>query len=133
MALYGLAAATFLTCLLFPLISSHFVEPYVVDVYGRTASLSTGNIIIMTIMMAMVMLFPLSFIRYGHGVRVVEAYLGGANVNSSVRFLGSASAVEDVTMHNYYLRGLIDEAWLCRWGVIGGAALLAVMLMMAYL
>ena len=34
-ALYGLAAATFLTCLLFPLISSRFVEPYVVDVYGE--------------------------------------------------------------------------------------------------
>ena len=48
-----------------------------------------------------------AFIRYGRGVKVVDAYLGGANVNSSVRFLGSASAVEEVTMHNYYLRGLI--------------------------
>jgi ech hydrogenase subunit A len=130
-ALYGLSAATFLTCLLFPLISSRFVEPYVVDVYGQSASLSQGNIIIMTIMMAMVMLFPFSFISYGHGVKVVDAYLGGANVNSSVRFLGSASAVENVTMHNYYLRSLFDETWLSRWGVIGSAVLLAVMLVMA--
>src|ERR1035438_7273849 len=28
-ALYGLSAATFLACLLFPLISLHFIEPYV--------------------------------------------------------------------------------------------------------
>lgn len=132
-ALYGLSAATFLTCLFFPLISSHFVEPYVVDVYGQSASLSQGNIIIMTIMMAMVMLFPFSFISYGHGVKVVDAYLGGANVNSSVRFLGSASEVENVTMHNYYLRSLFDETWLSRWGVIGSAVLLAVMLVMACL
>jgi ech hydrogenase subunit A len=132
-ALYGLSAATFLTCLLFPLISSRFVEPYVVDVYGQSASLSQGNIIIMTIMMAMVMLFPFSFISYGHGVKVVDAYLGGANVHSSVRFLGSASAVENVTMHNYYLRSLFDETWLSRWGVIGSAVLLAVMLVMACL
>jgi len=132
-ALYGLSAATFLTCLFFPLISSRFVEPYVVDVYGQSASLSQGNIIIMTIMMAMVMLFPFSFISYGRGVKVVDAYLGGANVHSSVRFLGSASAVENVTMHNYYLRSLFDETWLSRWGVIGSAVLLAVMLVMACL
>ena len=132
-ALYGLATATFLTCLLFPLISSRFVEPYVVDVYGQTASLSPGNVIIMMIMMALVMLFPLSFLRYGRGVKVVDAYLGGANVDRSVSFLGSANAVEEVAMHNYYLRGLISEAWLFRWGVIGCTALLAAMLILAYL
>lgn len=132
-ALYGLAAATFLTCLLFPHISSRFVEPYVLDVYGKTATLSQGNIIIMTIMMAMVMLFPLSFIRYGRGVKVVDAYLGGANVNSSTRFLGCASAVEEVTMHNYYLRGLVSEAWLSRWGAICGAGILAAMLFLSFL
>jgi len=132
-ALYGLATATFLTCLLFPLISSRLVEPYVVDVYGQTASLSPGNVIIMTIMMAMVMLFPLSFIRHGRGVKMVDAYLGGANVKGGVRFLGSANAVEEVTMHNYYLRGLLSESVLSRWGVLGCAVLLVVMLMVANL
>lgn len=132
-ALYGLAAATFLTCLLFPLISSSFVEPYVVDVYGQSASLSPGNIIIMTIMMAMVVLFPFGFIRYGGGVKMVDAYLGGANVDGSVRFLGSGNAVEAVTIHNYYLRDLISESWLSRWGGMGGTALLVVMLIVAYL
>jgi ech hydrogenase subunit A len=134
-ALYSLAAATFSTCLLFPLISTRFVEPYVVDVYGQTASLSQGNIIIMVCMMAMVMLFPLSFIRYGRGrgVKVVDAYLGGANVDDSVHFLGSASNVEAMTMHNYYLRGLLSENWLSRWGVIGAAVMLVAMLLVAYL
>ena len=68
-ALYGLSAATFLACLFFPLISSRFIEPYVYAVYGQSASLGQGNIIIMIIMMAMVMLFPLSFINYGRGVQ----------------------------------------------------------------
>ena len=104
-----------------------------VDVYGKTAALGAGNIIIMTIMMALVMLFPLSFIRHGRGVRVVDSYLGGANLDGSVSFLGSADAVEEVTLHNYYLRGLISEAWLFRWGVIGCTALLAAMLILAYL
>jgi ech hydrogenase subunit A len=126
-ALYGLSAAAFLACLFFPLISSRLIEPYVFSVYGQSASMSQGNIIIMTIMMVMIMLFPLSFINYGRGVRVTDAYLGGANVPSSARFLGSGNAEHDVKTNNYYLRGFVSEAWLSRWGVLCGTALLALM------
>jgi ech hydrogenase subunit A len=130
-ALYGLSGATFLACLFFPLISSVLIEPYVAGVFGQSVAMSQGNIIIMTIMMVMVMLFPLSFINYGRGVKVMDAYLGGANVQSSVRFLGSGAQVQDVTMNNYYLRGVLSEAWLARWGVLSSTALLAVMLLLA--
>jgi ech hydrogenase subunit A len=132
-ALYGLSAATALACLLFPLISIRFVEPYIYQVYGQSASLGEGNIIIMTIMMAMVMLFPVSFMSYGRGVKVVDAYLGGANVHSSVQFRSIADSVQDVEIGNYYLRNIFSEAWLSRWGVIGCAALLVAMLTVAFL
>ena len=131
-ALYGLAAATFLACLFFPLISTIFIEPYIAGVFGQSVSMSHGNIIIMTIMMVMVMLFPLSFINYGRGVKVMDAYLCGANVQRSESFLGSGSHVEPVTMHNYYLRGFFTEAWLSRWGVRSAAGLLAIMLVLAF-
>jgi ech hydrogenase subunit A len=130
-ALYGLSAATFLACLFFPLISSWMIEPYVFSVYGQSASMSQGNIIIMTIMMIMIMLFPLSFINYGRGVRVTDAYLGGANVHSSTRFLGSGNAEHDVISNNYYLRGFVSEAWLSRWGVISSTVLLVLLLLAA--
>jgi ech hydrogenase subunit A len=130
--LYGLAAATFSACLFFPLLSSVLIEPYVVQVYGQVAALSQGNIIVMTLMLLMVMLFPLSFLNYGRGVRVTDAYLGGANAHSSVRFIGSASQVQDVVIGNYYLRGFLSELWLSRWGVIGSTTLLAVMLAAAF-
>src|ERR1039458_5077074 len=87
-ALHGLSVATFLACLLFPLISTYFIAPYVAEVYFHSATLpdgdiiGRGNTIIMTIMMAMVMLFPITFINYGRGVRVTDAYLGGANLRS---------------------------------------------------
>jgi hypothetical protein len=87
----------------------------------------------MTIMMGMVMLFPLSFMNYGRGVKVVDAYLGGANVHSSVRFRSTADSVQDVAIGNYYLRNIFSEAWLSRWGVISCAALLAAMLTLAFL
>ena len=131
-ALYGLSTATFLACLFFPVISSSFIEPYILCVFGQSASMSHGNIIIMTIMMVMILLFPLSFINYGRGVRVTDAYLGGANVQSSVRFLGSQNEVQNVTMNNYYLRDFFNEAWLSRWGALSCAALLGIMLVLAF-
>jgi ech hydrogenase subunit A len=134
-ALYGLSAATALACLLFPRISSFFIEPYIYAVYGPSTflGLGEGNVIIMTIMMGMVMLFPLSFMNYGRGVKVVDAYLGGANIRSSVQFRSTANTVQDVEIGNYYLRNIFSEAWLSRWGMIGCSALLVAMLMLAFL
>ena len=126
-ALYSMAVATFLACLLFPLISSGFVVPYILDVYGKSASLGQSNVIIMMIMMAMVLLFPLSLIGQGHGAKVVDAYLGGANIQSSVRFRTIAGTVQDVSIGNYYLQNFFNEAQLSRWGVIGCTMLLTVM------
>lgn len=132
-ALYSLSAATFLACLLFPLISSRLIEPYILGVYGQTASLAPGNIVIMTIMMVMILLFPLSFINYGRGVKVMDAYLGGANLNSSVRFLGPAGQPQEVTLGNYYLRNFFDEGQLARWGAWTCAILLVLMLGCSFL
>ena len=126
-ALYGLSAATFLTCLLFPLISSFFIKPYILAVYGNFADLGQGNVIIMTIMMAMVLLFPLSLIGQGEGPKVVDAYLGGANVKGGERFRTIAGTVQDVSIGNYYLQNFFNEVQLSRWGVIGCTMLLAAM------
>jgi ech hydrogenase subunit A len=132
-ALYGLAAITFCTCLLFPFISARFVEPFVAGLYGQSASMSHGNILIMTLMMAIVLLFPLSFLNYGRGVKVMDAYLGGANLHSSVQFRGAVGEVQKVSMHNYYLREFWNESWLFSSGVMCTAGILVVMLVLSML
>ncbi|HOX56580.1 MAG TPA: proton-conducting transporter membrane subunit [Candidatus Paceibacterota bacterium] len=126
-ALSGLSVVTALACLLFPLISAWLIQPYVVSVYGQCGVLTHGNVVIMTIMMVMILLFPLSFINYGRGVRVTDAYLGGANLHSSTRFLGAGNTEHDVATNNYHLHGLLSEAWLARGGVICAAALLVLL------
>jgi hypothetical protein len=100
--------------------------------YGHATYLDRGNVIIMVIMMALILLFPITFFNYGRGVRVTDAYLGGANLQSSIRFAGSANQVQSVTIGNYYLRGFFSESWLTRWGEITSAVLLAVMVVMAF-
>jgi ech hydrogenase subunit A len=129
-ALYGLSIVTFLTCLLFPLVSKIMIEPYVINIYGPTTFMSHGNVVIMIIMMSVVILFPFAFLWHGHA-RVTDAYLGGANAHSSVRFVGCASQEQTVTVGNYYLREFFSESWLCRWGVVSCSAFLAVMVAMA--
>jgi hypothetical protein len=62
---------------------------------------------------------------------VTDAYLGGANVQSSVRFRSSVGAVQEVAMNNYYFSGVFKEVWLGRWGRLCGAALLVVMVLKA--
>lgn len=131
--LYGLSVATALACLLFPLISKHYIEPYVAMVYGQTACMAQGNIIIMMIMMTLVLLFPVTFLNYGRGVRVTDAYLGGANVQSSTRFRTTADTVDEVTIGNYYLHNLFNESQLAFWGVAGSAVLLGLMFLLAFL
>ena len=133
-ALHTLSAATFLTCLFFPFLSTHFIEPYVLAHYGTSVSMSPGNVTLMTIMMAMVTLFPLSFLHTGPRAKVMSAYLGGANLeHSSVRYRGGSGTPRDLTLENYYLRTLIPEASLVRWGTVACAALLGVILLLAAL
>jgi ech hydrogenase subunit A len=132
-ATWGLAAATFLACLSFPLISAWFVEPYVRGVYGQSGSFAQGNLVIMGLMMAIVLLFPLSFLYHGKRAKVVEAYLGGANLHSSTRFVGSGGAETSVAMQNYYLRELLSESWLSRWGVTCCVMLLIGMFVVVFL
>jgi ech hydrogenase subunit A len=132
MVLYALSAATFGTCLFFPLISSLMIEPYIEVVFHQSHFMSQGNVVIMMIMMAMILLFPLGYLVRGRKSRVVEAYLGGANVHSSMRFMGGANQVQTVTMGNYYLRNFFSEPWIFGCGVVSCAALLAIMFIVAF-
>jgi ech hydrogenase subunit A len=133
LAMGGLAALTFLACLLFPLISLAFIEPYVKTVYGQSASLGTGNITIMVMMMGLVMLFPVGILMRGSGSKVVDPYLCGANIENTVTFVGSAGTVENMAMNNHHMRNVVNEKWLLRGGVIVCSAMLVLMVVMACL
>jgi ech hydrogenase subunit A len=126
-ALGGLAALTVAVCGTYPLVSSLLIEPYVRDVYGKTTTLSQGNVVIMLIMLGLVALFPFTFFVYGRRVKVVDAYLGGANADSSFSFQGARGELKAVEIRNYYLGGIFGERNLLLVGVIAGTALALVM------
>jgi len=128
-ALGVLAALVVLTCVSFPLISGQFIEPYIGGGFQAADSvLGHSNLVGMALMLGMVAMFPLSFFNYGRKVRVADAYLAGANVESAdgqARFQGSAGAVRDMTMHNYYVDQLLGEERVFKLGFWLAIAMLA--------
>jgi len=122
--LITLSFLTVMVCLFFPVIAAILVKPYVEEVFSRTVTMGAGDITIMTIMMAMVALFPLSFIRHGRKVKVVDAYLGGANTPGGVSFCNSFTVPQKMEMKGYYLDKYFGEKRLLPMGVISGAILL---------
>jgi ech hydrogenase subunit A len=126
-ALSALSALTVALVGFYPVVSAQFIEPYVRSLYGMVTTISQGNIVIMSIMLGMVALFPLTFFVYRRKVRVVEAYLGGANADSSSSFLGAGGKKVEVEMSNYYLTRIFGEKRLMLAGTIACAALIFVM------
>lgn len=130
-AFYSLSALTFATCLLFPLLSTSLIEPYIRTQYHlvQFTPMSPGNIIIMIIMLALVSLFPLSFFNYGRNVKVCDPYLCGANTENGGLFIGAIGSVQEISIQNYYLTDMLSETKLFRSGVILSCLLLAGMLL----
>ena len=88
---------------------------------------------IMSIMLSMVLLFPLSFFNYGKKVKVVDAYLGGANVESHFQFRGSVSDVKSMQMKNYYLTKYFGETLWLKYGTMACVLILATLFGAAFL
>ncbi|MBF0532257.1 MAG: NADH-quinone oxidoreductase subunit L [Candidatus Omnitrophica bacterium] len=117
MPLTTLTIFTVGVCAFFPLIAKTMIEPFIRQMYNATVTMGQGNIMIMLIMLAMVMLFPLSFFYYGKKVKVVDAYLSGANTAIGTSFTNSLGGATPMEMKNYYLKRYFQEEKLLRIGV----------------
>jgi ech hydrogenase subunit A len=107
--LYLLTALTVIVCLIFPLISSTLIEPFVMSVYGQTARLSQDNIVIMAMMIFLLMLMPFSLLLYRDGVKHVPAYMGGRPTTTDMRFQGSMGITRETELSNYYFEEYFGE------------------------
>jgi ech hydrogenase subunit A len=134
--LYILTALVVLVCLLFPVISTYLIEPFIMNIYGVTAGLSQANFIIMIMMLCLLMIMPFSMLFYRNNVKHIPPYMGGRSMEGEMRFSGSMGVAREVTLSNYYLESLFSEdrlfmigTLLC-WGLvlIAGTILVGVVL-----
>ena len=135
--LYILTGLVVVVCLIFPLISSVLIEPFVLNIYGQTARLAQANLTIMIMMLCLLMIMPFSMLFYGKGHGTSRTpYMGGRPMNDSMHFAGSSGSPASSCSPTTILKDMFGEerlfmigASLC-WGLllIAGILLLGVIL-----
>jgi len=131
--LYALAVLTIAICLLFPVFSHYFVEPFVLEVYGKTAQLGQDNIMIMALMLGVILLMPLSLLYYKGERRHLLPYMGGRNAAGETGFQGTMGVQKELSLKNYYLEEFFGEEKLQGIGIPLCCLLAAAMLLYAKL
>jgi len=134
LALGALTVITYVACALFPLADKVFVIPYThyLAVLGlipdARAVIPWETVWLMTLMLGVLFVLPLLFWWRPPRFAEVSGYLSGANVDGSASYRGAMGAERMVESRGYYLTGFFHETTLIRYGGLGTAALIALMI-----
>jgi ech hydrogenase subunit A len=107
--LYILTGLVVIVCLIFPLISSILIEPFVLNIYGQTTRLAQANLSIMLMMLCLLMIMPFSMLFYRKGTKYAPPYMAGRPVEGHMRFAGSMGVSRELVLSNYYMTSLFGE------------------------
>ena len=122
-----LVILTVVVCLIFPLISAFMLVPYLEGVFGGLTSvvLSSGNMIIMVIMVAVIVL--LTGIFFGKSKKkIVPIYLAGANMGDNLTYQGSMGKEVRFSLRNWHMEHYFGEK---KMNLIGGIASTVMLIM----
>jgi ech hydrogenase subunit A len=132
-ALLTLAGLSFITTLVFPLLSTKLLEPFIYQNYGVVAQITQDNVIIMILMLFMIVLLPLSILLPHRKHRHLAPYMGGRTTTQDLRFSGSLGIQKKTVLSNYYLHPYFGEAKLRPAGIWLCSALIIIMLLASVL
>jgi ech hydrogenase subunit A len=122
--LWILTGLVVVVALIFPLISSALIEPFIMQIYGHTTRLSEANITIMLLMMGLLIIMPFSMLFQSKTPKIAPPYMGGMTTIGDMKYTGSAGVSRDLVLSNYYLRNYFGEerlfmpGTLACWGLI---------------
>ena len=105
-----LAVLTIIVCLIFPLISTYTLVPYLEGAFGGVAGglLSSSNMIIMVIMLAVLVLLAAMF--FGKSKKEqVPIYLAGVNTGDNRTYYGSMQKEVEFTLRNWHMESIFGE------------------------
>jgi len=126
-ALVSLAGLSFITTLVFPLLSTKLLEPFLMLNYGHVAQLSQDNITIMILMLLLLVILPLSILIPQRKHKHVAPYMGGRTTTHDMRFSGSLGVQKKTVLSNYYLHEYFGETKLRTAGIWICSAIIGIM------
>ena len=125
-----LAILTVAACIGFPLIAFRLVDPFILEVFGKTPIVDPFSVyMILFMMVGLLILLPLGLFFFGFvnkGYKRVGTYLGGANIDD-VTFEGAMESSQTIELKNYYLEKFFGENVLFNAGVFIALVLLVIM------
>jgi ech hydrogenase subunit A len=104
--------------LIFPLISSTLIEPFVMNIYGETTRLAQANLTIMLMMLCLLMIMPFSMLFYRRPSKHAPPYMGGRTTEGEMRFAGSIGTTRELVLSNYYFEKYVGEDRIFMIGVL---------------
>jgi ech hydrogenase subunit A len=122
------AILTVCICIMFPVISSLLVEPYILNVFGQTFDINRSNFTITGIMVTLVILLPaISIPRHKSHFEYADPYMSGRNDYTGRIFEGSMDMRKQLELKNYYLGRIFGERKIAMIGTVLGACLIVLM------
>ena len=105
-----LVVLVILVCLIFPLISTYMLVPYLEVVFGGLAGgiMSSGNMTIMVIMIAVLVLLAAMFFGKSKKEKT-PIYMAGANTGDNRTYYGSMQQEYEVSLRNWYMDKYFGE------------------------
>ena len=105
-----LTVLTVIVCLIFPLISTYALVPYLEGAFGGVAAgiLSSSNMIIMVIMLAVIVLLAAMFFGKSKKEKA-PIYLAGANTGDNRHYYGSMQKEVEFTLRNWHMEEIFGE------------------------
>ena len=125
------ATLMILLCLLFPLLSTVYVEPLLTEMFGvSTAVLPQGVLFLLIAIVCFIFIVPIMAFRYAHTtkVRQLKSYMNGINVGNNKEFVDSMGEKKHLFMSNWYFAHTVGQRKLMKPCIIVTAAFLVVML-----
>ena len=124
---FTLAIMAVVICLIFPLVSKSIVVPYITGVFGPSeavAALSSNNLAIMCIMLAVVILMVVLF--FGKtSKKIVPIYMAGANTGDNLHYMGSMQTPMEQSLRNWYMDSWFGEN---KMNILGLASTITILL-----
>ena len=108
-------------CLLFPVLSTIYVEPLLTELFGKsTAVLPMGVLLLLIAIVVFIFFVPLTAFRYATSVKVRQklSYMNGINVGNNKEFVDSFGDNKHLFMTNWYFAHTFGQRKLmqpCVW------------------
>jgi ech hydrogenase subunit A len=115
---------TIVVCILFPLISSAFLIPFLTRTFDSVSPMiGVANIIIVLLMVLLIVVLPFSIFYFNKKGTPTTRYISGCSGTGGT-FVGSLGMTREVTLDNYYLDDWFGEKTMLPVGTIVCIALL---------